>query len=170
MQGFNLPQISKSRRTLSVILLTFSVLLSQAGCRNSTEPASPVKSTLLSKPERIAQAQNILKHIVVPSEIHDAQFAEIEVGDGKGLGPTDYISYMYLKVDPAAIDKWTALLKTELSYSPRHLAPTANYPWWVNAERFKLLQFFDPKPLSSRNGWVGISRETGEIWIQDFTT
>jgi hypothetical protein len=165
-----LPQISKSRRTFNVILLTFPVLLSQAGCRKSIEPAIPAKLTPMSKPERIAQVQRILKHIVVPSEIQDAHFDEVEIGDGKGLGPTDYISYMYLKVDPAAIDKWTALLKMELGYSPRHQAPAANYPWWVNAERFKLLQFFEPKPLSSRNGWVGISRETGEIWIQDFTT
>jgi hypothetical protein len=151
-------------------LLTFSAILSQTGCRNAIDPAIPAISKPTSKSERIAQAKRILKHIALPSEIRDAYFDEIELGDGKGFGPTDYISYMYLKVDPAAIDKWSALLKTDLGYSPKYQTPEADYPWWVDAERFKLLKFFEPKPLSSQNGWVGISSETGEIWIQDFTT
>ncbi len=124
----------------------------------------------MSKPERITKAQRILKHIVLPSELRDAYFEEVSLGEGHGLGPTDYESYMYLKVDPAAIDKWIALLKTDLNYTPKHSIPEGNYPWWIDAERFKLLKFFEPQPLSRRNGWAGVSRETGEIWIQDFTT
>jgi hypothetical protein len=47
---------------------------------------------------------------------------EIALGDEKGLGPTDYQSYMFIKVDPAAIDKWTALLK------PDELPPITPFP------------------------------------------
>jgi hypothetical protein len=144
-------------------------MLNGQGCERTPTYDKSTK-TPIPKEARIAQAKRLLKHISLPSEILDSHFDEVQEGDGKGFGPTDYTSYMYLKVPQRQIGKWIALMKTEQNYSPRLMTPNVKYRWWVDAAKYQTLKFYEPQPLSSRNGWVGISEKTGEIWILDFTT
>ncbi len=161
---------STAVRGISRIVIAATLTLNLGSCSDSVKPTKAAAARTATKSERTAQAHRILKHINLPSAIHDAHFDEVEEGDGKGLGPTDYVSYMYLKVPLTEIGKWVALQEKELGYVPAYSVPVAKYKWWVDSERFKTLLFFEPQPLSSQNGWVAISKETGEIWIQDFTT
>lgn len=160
-----------------VILILLLILLFSLGS-SSHRPTRP-QTTALTEPtkaERIAEVSRILQRkIALPSAILDAHFDEIVVGGEdtgifSGMGPVDYISYMHLKVAPADIEQWTALLKRPLEIELSTSAPKEAYPWWVDATHYPKLDFFEPQPLSFRNGWVAISRETGEIWVYGFTT
>ncbi len=150
-------------------LLTSALALSVAACDDTPSSAAAPKIPL-TKPERITKVARILKHIPPPSLILDAHFDEIALGSERGIGPTDYVSYMYVRVAPDEIGKWIALFRDKRDYAVDYKAPDKGYDWWVSAETFKTLEFFEPAPYSSRNGWAGVSRATGEIWIFDFTT
>ncbi len=144
------------------------------GCRN-TNPTPPTKAesatVALSKTERVAQVTHILsRYNSLPSEIIDAYFDEKTVGgaDQSGFAPVDYISFMYFKVRPEEMSKWNRLLIRDLGYVP-NLTSDENYQWWLNNKKMSELEFFEPHPLSSRDGFVAISRKTGEIWVYGFT-
>jgi len=159
------------------ILILLLILLFNLGSNTPrTAPSQTAALAGATKAERIAQVSKILQRkIALPSTILDAHFDEVVVGgvdDGifGGMGPADYISYMHLQVAPADIEKWTALLDRPLEHEASLSNSKEAYPWWVDAKRFPKLELFEPYPLSSRHGWVAVSRETGEIWVYGFTT
>ncbi|HPY40824.1 MAG TPA: hypothetical protein PLM98_09910, partial [Thiolinea sp.] len=95
-------------------------------------------------------------------------FLEEQRGDGV-LGPSDYQAFYVLKVAPQDIAQWIKLL-TPLEESAQYAEPSQTREWWLDRSTFAELQFFKPGSLTGRlNGWVGISQETGHIYIFTFT-
>lgn len=152
-----------------LLALTFSIL---AACERQVAP--PVPAAAKTTAQRINEATSILKQSVpLSSELIDAQFEELAMGGedlGAMLGPTDFVSYMYLRVAPADIDKWVAILAHPLDHEPTLEKSDRSYPWWLDQARPAELRFFAPYPLSQRDGWAAVSKKTGEIWIFGFTT
>lgn len=160
---------------LALSTASLFAVLTLVGCRDQTTVA-PIGSATsqavpLTKAERIAQVTHVLApQASLPSEIIDAHFDEQPLGppDPSGFGPVDYVSYMYLKIRPEDMSKWERLLPRKLGYVPK-LNPDEDYPWWLNGKDMTHFEFFEPHPLSPRDGFVGISRRSGEIWIYGFT-
>ncbi|MFZ1386416.1 MAG: hypothetical protein WBP46_00140 [Thiolinea sp.] len=156
-------------------LLLILCLLLLAGCngasQNDSEPPPSVTNHELagSNTERIASISTLLaKHKPPPTTILDGYFLEEQVGDGV-LGPSDYQAFYVLKVAPQDIPQWLNLL-TPLEYPAQYAEPSQAREWWLDHSTFDALQFFKPGSLTGRlNGWVGISQETGHIYIFTFT-
>ena len=174
LRRFFIDSLNARRRLLSGWII-FLTIIALGGCGNNANSVALTKANgsqvASTKAERIAQVTHILtRYNSLPSDILDAYFDEKTVGgpDPSGFGPVDYISFMYFRVSPDEMSKWNRLLIRELGYVP-NLNPDENYPWWLNGKDMKDFEFFEPHPLSSRDGFVAISRKTGEIWIYGFT-
>lgn len=173
-----MTHLIRTRIGSTFVLVLFTTALTQAltGCREQVDSVAAAKQVApkvaLTKAERIAQVTRILiKRNSLPSEINDAHFDEHTSGppDPSGFAPEDYVSYMYIKVSPEEMGKWDRLLLRPLGYAPQ-IDPTDNNAWWLNGKDMTNFEFFEPHPLASRDGWVVISRRTGELWIYGFTT
>jgi hypothetical protein len=158
-----------------LIFFTTALALASIGCRDDVGTVVPVKPTGSkiepTKAERIALVTRILtERYSLPSDIIDAHFDQHTFGppDPSGLAPEDYVSYMYIRVSTREIGKWDSLLIRPLGYAPT-IDPADNYAWWLNGKDMKNFEYFEPQPLASRDGWVAISRKTGELWIYGFT-
>ncbi len=166
-----LKSIRASRTTLFAVL----ILLCLGGCRDRSTPAEQKKTKItlpLTTSQRIAQVSNIIsKNNVLPSDILDAQIEREFDGDARepGFAPTDFTTYIYFKVALKDINKWNVLLPTKMKYTP---APgiMPKYPWWINNKDISEFEFFESFPLFPHDGWVAVSRKTGEFWIFGFTT
>jgi hypothetical protein len=135
-------------------------------------PSTPVQKSVFevtgSLTQRVVRVSAILtKQQAFPSKIVDAHFREEQIGDNH-LGPADFKSFTRLKVAPQDMEKWQKLL-TPID-RPAYDQPLQRPPWWPNAQAFNSLQFYQPGGLTmGRAGWVGIARQTGEIYIFSFT-
>ncbi|NJR60557.1 MAG: hypothetical protein HC769_17980 [Cyanobacteria bacterium CRU_2_1] len=59
---------------------------------------------------------------------------------------------------------------TPLQQVPEYAAPPQLRDWWISPDAFTTLQFYEPTSLTGRStGWIGISHETGKIYIFSFT-
>ena len=173
-EEFPLITFRITSRFFMYLLPLIFVVATLVACEKTSDPTqlhSPVlQKAPLAKAERIDQVSGILKQDTeLPSQIIDAYFDEVAVREGEIFDQVDFASYMYIKVALADIDKWRAVLPRTLGYTPVFKAPTKSYFWWIDSSRFKSMEFFQPQPLSTRNGWVAVSRQTGEIWIYGFT-
>jgi len=122
--------------------------------------------------ERIARVTKVLRTEggALPTPLVDAHLVEETMGEAGGLGPVDYVTYVHIAVPPESVEAWLHLMtpasRPEHADGPRK--PTA---WWVTPDRFPLLEFYDPWPLSGRrSGWIGVSRSTGQIYIATSTS
>lgn len=170
MFNFLLP-----RNLFTIIPLVLSIALSLGGCNNGeaskTETDYVARRLTYTKAERINEVSRIIQErIPLPSPLLDAYFDEDRKQDEMGLGPTDFTSYMYVKVAPKDIEKWNVILKEKINYAFEPTTPDRKYPWWVDPQRFRSLEFYEPFPLSPLRGWIGVSRTTGEIWIVGYTS
>jgi len=85
------------------------------------------------------------------------------------LGPSDYKSFLYVKVSIGDVDKWVATF-TPLSVAPDYVEPRQMLPWWVKRGNFSSLEFFQPQALSHRiHDWIGVSRRSGELFLFTYT-
>jgi hypothetical protein len=120
---------------------------------------------------RISQFTNLLpKQLKLPSPILDAHFNEEKLGDGV-LGPADYLDFYAFNVAPEQVDAWrssfTPLPNNALPVN--YVAPKQARAWWVSAQTFNTLTFYDAKAITGRNnGWVGVS-SNGEIYAYSYT-
>jgi hypothetical protein len=123
-----------------------------------------------SKQQRIQEITALIeKHQTLPTAITDSYFLEEQIGDGE-FGPSDYRDFYAVEVVPQAIDRWKQDL-TPLQEVPDYVAPLQPQNWWIDREAFPSLQFYQPDPLTGRStGWIGISPQTGKIYIFTFTT
>jgi hypothetical protein len=166
---------TKSGPTFLLFFVAMALTLALMGCRDHLNSVTSAKQSgpkvAMTKEERIALVTRILtERYSLPSDIIDAHFDQHTLGppDPSGLAPEDYVSYMYVKVSPREMEKWDGLLIRPLGYVPT-IDPIDNYVWWLNGKDMKNFEFFEPQPLASRDGWVAISRKTGEFWIYGFT-
>lgn len=149
-------------------------LLAVAGC-NETSPTAktPAKSSSYeasgSTNERIVSVTQLLfKDRSLASPILDAQFVEEKRGDGQ-FGPSDYQRFFMLQVAPQNLSKWTTNLEP-LHEQIGYVSPTSTHIWWVEDAAFNKLEFFKPDTwVGSTNGWIGVARQTGHIYLFTFT-
>jgi hypothetical protein len=144
-------------------------LFALTACSKSSAPKSSVHEMTGSITERVAGVSAIItKHKAPPTAILDAHFVEEQTGDGV-LGPSDFRAFYFVEVAPQDVALWTQML-TPLGVTAEYNAPAQPRDWWIARERFASLQFYKPDILTGRvHGWIGISQQTGRIYIFTFT-
>lgn len=152
----------------TIVLLLLAII----GCTPSDTPDTQNTSVYEisgSTQERVLKATALLsKHHPPPTPLVDAYWIEEQIGDGV-LGPSDFRSFAVLAVRPEDIPQWVKLL-TPLTEKLLYNQPTNSYSWWVDQAHFTELQFFESGRLTGRaNGWIGVSPQTGRIYIFTFT-
>ncbi|HVR99413.1 MAG TPA: hypothetical protein VMW27_22515 [Thermoanaerobaculia bacterium] len=122
-----------------------------------------------STAERVAGVSAIIsKHRAPPTPLLDAHFLEEQMGDGV-FGPSDYREFYVVEVAPQDLTQWTRLL-APLAETPEYTAPDQPLDWWMTRDDFASLQFYEPGTLTGRiHGWIGVSQQTGRIYIFAFT-
>jgi hypothetical protein len=147
-------------------LLAFSIL--SCSPKKAAESSKVVEGT---KAERIARVGKIISpNLAPPGPLLDANFVEEQMGDGN-LGPSDFKSFCVLKVAPADLPAWKAVLAPLEAQNnpPTYVSPKQACPWWLSSADFAGLEFRSPKSLSGRlNGWCGIASD-GRIFVFSFT-
>jgi hypothetical protein len=115
--------------------------------------------------QRIAAVTKIISEkSIPPTPITDAFFCEQQIGDGR-LGPSDFFSFCAIVVKIEDLQKWRQIL-TPMSPPPEYIASPKAESWWVSTNDFSALDFFKVDSLSIHKiGWVGISTNTGTIYI-----
>ena len=115
---------------------------------------------------RVAQKPGV----TLPGKIADPHFLYVSANSFRNDGDQYYVSF---RVPVADVDKWTAILepiKPPQRYNGELMLPMPPRAWWVKDEHFSRLAFYDPRTLAGLvNGWVGVDRETGEIFVYSFT-
>ena len=158
--------------THRALLLVASFLLATTlavttGC--SSNVAQTRRSISGTKAERIAAVEKLLKRSKksdqLPGAILDAQLEEIQVG-ANGLGPADYQTFVWIKVNPDDVASWENALEPR-DEPIRPIAAMAPKWWTVDIDEDTAV--FSPKSLFGRsNGWVVI-QEDGQIFAFTFT-
>lgn len=137
-------------------------------CSEGNAPKISVHEVTGSKMERVADVSAIIaKYKAPPTAILDAHFVEEQTGDGV-LGPSDFRAFYFINVEPKDVSYWTKFF-APLGKTPEYNAP-AQANWWIARDTFDSLQFYKPDILTGRvNGWIGVSHQTGNIYIFTFT-
>lgn len=148
---------------------TFTCLFVLAACSRSGAPKTSAHEVAGSSAERVAAVSAIItKHKAPPTAILDAQFLEEQTGDGC-LGPSDFETFYFIDVAQQDVANWTDAL-TPLAGTPEYDAPDQPRDWWIARDAFASLRFYKPDTLTGRvHGWIGVSQQTGRIYIYTFT-
>ena len=138
-------------------------------CNRNSSPKTSVHEVTGNTTQRAAAVSAIVaKHKIPPTAIQDAHFVEQQTGDGQ-LGPSDFEAFYVLEVAPQDVSQWTRLL-TPLTAKSEYHAPAKPRDWWIAREAFASLQFYTPDILTGKLlGWIGVSLQTGRIYIFTFT-
>ena len=149
--------------------LAICLLLVLTACNQSNQPKISVYETVGTSSQRVNEVAAILaKHKALPTSLEDANFLEEQIGDGN-LGQSDYRDFYFIQVSPQEIAQWTQSLIPRPA-TPNYEMPSKSCPWWISEEPFKSLQFYKPETLTGRfNGWIGVSQDTGRIYMFTFT-
>jgi hypothetical protein len=150
-------------------LVSIVCLFALTACAGSSAPKTSTHEVTGSLTERVAGVSAIIaKHQKPPIPILDAYFVEEQVGDGM-LGPSDFRAFYRVEVAPQDVGQWTKIL-TPISGEADYAAPTHPRDWWISRDAFGSLQFYNPVTLTGRDhGWIGVSQQTGRIYIFTFT-
>lgn len=144
-----------------------SLVCASLGCDSGT----PTKSHTVpgGPPERIAAVQRIIQQSgPLPGMIREAEIVEQQCGDGR-LGPSDFTTFIRIKVDAADISKWKVPLQPAREKKD-FVTPREPVRWWVSEEEFHKLELYEPKALFGRtNGWVGFSSDQKTIYVMIYT-
>ncbi len=145
-----------------VILL---LLVSISGCGGARTQTHEITGTTA---DRVAAVSRVIQsHVDLPSTIADAHLIEIQIGNGQ-LGPSDFRSFVWIKVSPDDIANWKSVLQAAPIDSPTYKSPATAPPWWITQAQFAKSTTFDPHPLFNRNGWVTID-DDGNIFAFTYT-
>jgi hypothetical protein len=144
-------------------------LFALTGCSQSSVPKTSVHEITGNRIERVAGVSSIItKHQAPPAVILDAHFVEEQTGDGV-LGPSDFRAFYFIEVAPQDVSRWTQVL-TSLKVPAEYAAPAEPRDWWIARDTFASLQFYKLDSLTGRAyGWIGVSQQTGRIYIFTFT-
>ena len=127
-----------------------------------------------------ARIAEITQHLKLPADkksalidgLQDAHLFEERLGDGGGLGPTDYCRYFALSVQPQAIGEWVNMLSPTPLQQAENLhysAPAQAKNWWLSEATYKTLTMYEANALTGLAGWVGVAK-TGQVYIFICTT
>jgi hypothetical protein len=149
-------------------------LLNTAGCNEPSQHPTASKQLAYEVQGTATERINTISALIakskpLPSELLDAQFLQEKLGDG-AFGPADFNSFYVLKINPQDLPKWLQVLSPS-SHVVSYVEPTQMRSWWVSAEQFANLKFFEPEGLmGNSNGWLGIDEQAALIYISTFTT
>lgn len=148
---------------------TIVCLIAFTACSKSSVSKSSVHEVSGSSTERVAGVSAIItKRKALPTGVLDAHFMEEQTGDGV-LGPSDFRAFYFLEVAPQDVSQWIQTF-TPLGATAEYDAPAQPCDWWITRETFTSLQFYKPDILTGRvHGWIGVSQQTGRIYIFTFT-
>ena len=138
-------------------------------CSRSSAPKTSVYESTGTSVQRVSDVSAIIaKHKAPPTAILDAHFVEEQTGDGV-LGPSDFRTFYFLAVAPQDVSQWTQIL-APLGATAEYDVPAQPRDWWIARDSFASLQFYKPSTLTGRSlGWIGVSQQTGRIYIFTFT-
>lgn len=150
-------------------LVIIICLFALTACSSSRAPKTSVYEVAGSRTERVAKVSAIIaKHKAPPTAILDAHFQEQQLGVGE-LGPSDFRAFYFLEVAPKDISQWTKVL-IPLGATAEYKAPAEPRDWWIAPDAFDSLKFYKPDSLTGRiHGWIGVSQQTGRIYIFTFS-
>ena len=147
------------RLAILIVLATFG------GCSGPQNQTHEVMGTIS---ERVAGVTRVIEsNAQLPSKILDARLIEQQFGDGQ-LGPSDFRSFVWIKVPADQVVKWRSALKTPPEDTPVYDLPPSNADWWIDINLFAKLTKYDSHSLFSRNGWVVI-QDDGNIFALTYT-
>ena len=146
--------------------LNLLIVLVLVGCGDE---APKVNSVTLNKVESIHKVFN--KNQKLPSEILEFNFVQYNIiSSSRFPGPTDYTSYLRIKVEIANIEKWVSNLKSPFNNSTKYSSPHSPQTWWLPEAKFKGLTLYETKKYFNRyNGWLCIDKLNGYIYAYTFT-
>ena len=145
------------------ILVFISFVIS--GCSGPQNQTHEIAGT---QAERVLGVSRVIEsNATLPSEIADAHLIELQFGDGR-LGPSDFRSFVWIKVSPDDIDKWKSILKSPPNQSVGYDQPPANPAWWVAEATFDKSTKYDSDALFNRHGWIVIE-DDGNIFALTYT-
>lgn len=154
-----------------VLLLVGCIFIT--ACAPSLSP-KPVPTSINEIEGTTTQRIKAVTQILViqeplPSPLLDAYFLEKRLGDGV-LGPSDYISFGMLEVDPANLPAWRSKL-LPLKVQPDYVTPKPIKNWWISSANYPTLELYELRPYTNRShGWIGIDSKNSKIYIYTFTT
>lgn len=132
-----------------------------------------ISGDVASRVDRVSSA--IAKRRALPTPILDAHFVEERMGDGE-LGPSDFRDFYHIEVAPQDVGQWTQILTPITDTSgdnapkPRYEKPKSYRDWWISPHDFGSLEFYEQDTLGGRDqGWIGVSRQKGQIYIFAYT-
>ena len=147
------------------------LLIGQLGACSPKKASESAEAVSGTQTERVTIVSRILStHSPLPGPLVDGNFLQEKTGDGN-LGPSEIAIFCAVKVDPANLTAWRAVLKPlEPQNTPaKYVAPKKPESWWLTAADFGGLEFFSAKDLTGRvNGWVGIAPD-GRIFVYSFS-
>ncbi len=146
-------------------LLAFACVCMLAACGTGTRGSGPPPRTSTeltgSTAERVDKVTRILG-AAAPTPLLDANFIEIKIGDGV-LGPSDYVRFIAITIDPASRDRWRAL-SPPLIKKPEYAEPPSTPAWWVSQADYERLSFHDASSLGLGDGWLGVA-DNGRVFV-----
>lgn len=146
-------------------LIVFLLFVALSGCGSVRTQTHEVSGTTA---ERIAGVSRVIQsHADLPSKIADARLIELQIGDGQ-LGPSDFRSFVWIKVSPDDIAKWKSVLQAAPAHSPIYDSPATKPTWWIPQAQFIKQLKLDPHPIFNRHGWLTID-EDGNIYALTYT-
>ena len=108
--------------------------------------------------------------VTLPGKIEDPHFLFRSVDPFRHDGDVYFVSF---RVPVADVDKWATFLESEELRREKgevEILESAQRDWWGAPARLSRLTFYKPRKLSGRvNGWTGVDRATGDIFIYSFT-
>jgi len=147
-------------------LLNLLIILILVGCGDDSPR---VKSVTFDKVESIHKIFH--KNEKLPSEILEFNFVQENiVSSGRVPDPTDYTSYLRIKVEMANVEKWVSNLKPPFNNTTKYSSPHTPQAWWLPETEFKNLTLYETKKYFNRyNGWLCIDKLNGYIYAYTFT-
>lgn len=146
-------------------LLILLALTVTAGCSGPQNQTHEIAGTTA---ERVAGVSRVIEaNAELPSDIADARLIELQFGDGQ-LGPSDFQSFVWIKISPDDVATWKSSLKTPPSESPAFDTPPTQPKWWLSKASFDKLTKYDSRALFNRSGWVAI-QDDGNIFALTYT-
>jgi hypothetical protein len=145
-------------------VLAVSFVLLTGECRHEISEGEISGTTA----ERVAAVKRVIESsAAVPSTIDDAHLFELQFGDGQ-LGPSDFRSYIWIKVSADNIAKWKSVLKTSPYDPPAYDTPPSEPKWWLTRDEFEQLTKFDTFAMFQRHGWIVVDGD-GNIFARTYT-
>ena len=144
------------------ILIVLAIVSGCGGPQNQTHEITGTTA------ERVAAVSRVIESSAeLPSTIQDARLIELQLGDGY-LGPSDFQSFIWIKILPDQVERWRSTLKSPPFDSPTYETPPTKPQWWLSDSSFIQLTKYDSRALLGRNGWIVI-QEDGNIFAKTYT-